>query len=117
MVLCLLPFFLEQTMQTLKRITEPWLWSLDGLDTHDNAYHLSAAGGVTTSLVLPDSANAFGMCYGQLRDHRVRVNHTGQGDMRSQSRCMLAVSGHCHMVVSEWTPSGHTDPCTTRDDS
>lgn len=60
MVLCLLPFFLEQTMQTLKRITEPWLRSLDGLDTHDNAYHLSATGGVTTSLVLPDSANAFG---------------------------------------------------------
>jgi hypothetical protein len=38
----------------------PWLRSLDGLNTHDSSYELSAAGGVTTSLVLPGSANAIG---------------------------------------------------------
>ncbi|KAH9853225.1 carbohydrate esterase family 9 protein [Lenzites betulinus] len=38
----------------------PWLRALDGLNTHDDAYRLSASGGVTTSLVLPGSANAIG---------------------------------------------------------
>ncbi|KLO16031.1 composite domain of metallo-dependent hydrolase [Schizopora paradoxa] len=41
-------------------ITQPWLRSLDGLNTHDDAYALSIAGGVTTSLILPGSANAIG---------------------------------------------------------
>ncbi|KAG6332265.1 hypothetical protein ID866_6822 [Astraeus odoratus] len=43
-----------------KGITEPWLRSLDGLNTHDDAYNLSISGGVTTSLVLPGSSNAIG---------------------------------------------------------
>ncbi|KZT72052.1 carbohydrate esterase family 9 protein [Daedalea quercina L-15889] len=38
----------------------PWLRALDGLNTHDAAYALSVAGGVTTALVLPGSANAIG---------------------------------------------------------
>ncbi|KAI0038899.1 carbohydrate esterase family 9 protein [Auriscalpium vulgare] len=38
----------------------PWLRSLDGLNTHDDSYPLSIAGGVTTALVLPGSANAIG---------------------------------------------------------
>ncbi|KAI8973081.1 carbohydrate esterase family 9 protein [Trametes punicea] len=38
----------------------PWLRALDGLNTHDDAYRLSIAGGVTTALVLPGSANAIG---------------------------------------------------------
>ncbi|KAI0320932.1 carbohydrate esterase family 9 protein [Amylostereum chailletii] len=38
----------------------PWLRSLDALNTHDDAYALSIAGGVTTALVLPGSANAIG---------------------------------------------------------
>ena len=38
----------------------PWLRSLDGLNTHDDAYELSIAGGVTSALVLPGSANAIG---------------------------------------------------------
>ena len=43
-----------------KGITQPWLRSLDGLNTHDEAYHLSISGGVTTALVLPGSANDIG---------------------------------------------------------
>ncbi|OCH88880.1 composite domain of metallo-dependent hydrolase [Obba rivulosa] len=39
---------------------QPWLRSLDGLNTHDDSYKISAAGGVTTSLILPGSANAIG---------------------------------------------------------
>ena len=39
---------------------QPWLRSLDALNTHDESYLLSIAGGVTTSLVLPGSANAIG---------------------------------------------------------
>ncbi|KAI0253986.1 hypothetical protein BJV78DRAFT_1280411 [Lactifluus subvellereus] len=31
----------------------PWLRSLDGLNTHDESYSLSIAGGVTTALILP----------------------------------------------------------------
>ncbi|KAI0354145.1 composite domain of metallo-dependent hydrolase [Trametes cingulata] len=38
----------------------PWLRALDGLNTHDDAYKLSASGGVTTALVIPGSANAIG---------------------------------------------------------
>ena len=45
---------------SLKGTAQPWLRSLDGLNTHDDAYPLSIAGGVTTALVLPGSANAIG---------------------------------------------------------
>lgn len=38
----------------------PWLRALDSLNTHDDSYELSIAGGVTTALVLPGSANAIG---------------------------------------------------------
>ena len=46
---------------SLKGTIQPWLRSLDGLNTHDDSYPLSIAGGVTTSLVLPGSANAIGI--------------------------------------------------------
>jgi hypothetical protein len=39
----------------------PWLRSLDGLNTHDDAYKLSISGGVTTANVLPGSADAIGI--------------------------------------------------------
>jgi imidazolonepropionase-like amidohydrolase len=45
---------------SLKATIQPWLRSLDGLNTHDDSYPLSIAGGVTTALVLPGSANAIG---------------------------------------------------------
>ncbi|KLO20165.1 composite domain of metallo-dependent hydrolase [Schizopora paradoxa] len=45
---------------SLKGSAQPWLRSLDGLNTHDDAYALAIAGGVTTSLILPGSANAIG---------------------------------------------------------
>ncbi|KDQ57533.1 hypothetical protein JAAARDRAFT_267221 [Jaapia argillacea MUCL 33604] len=37
-----------------------WLRSIDGLNTRDESYRLAVAGGVTTSLILPGSANAIG---------------------------------------------------------
>ncbi|KAH7876489.1 carbohydrate esterase family 9 protein [Lentinula edodes] len=43
-----------------KGLVQPWLRSLDSLNTHDDAYQLSIAGGVTTSVILPGSANAIG---------------------------------------------------------
>lgn len=45
---------------SLKGPILPWLRSLDGLNTHDDAYLLSISGGVTTANVLPGSANAIG---------------------------------------------------------
>lgn len=45
---------------SLKGTAQPWLRSLDGLNTHDDSYPLSIAGGITTALVLPGSANAIG---------------------------------------------------------
>lgn len=45
---------------SLKGVVLPWLRSLDGLNTHDEAYRLSVSGGVTTSNVLPGSADAIG---------------------------------------------------------
>ncbi|KIM54979.1 hypothetical protein SCLCIDRAFT_135619 [Scleroderma citrinum Foug A] len=47
-------------MDSPNGITQPWLRSLDGLNTHDDAYNLSISGGVTTSLVLPGSDAAIG---------------------------------------------------------
>ncbi|KAJ7685890.1 hypothetical protein B0H17DRAFT_985428 [Mycena rosella] len=38
----------------------PWLRSIDGLNTHDDAYRLAIAGGVTTAQILPGSANNIG---------------------------------------------------------
>ena len=35
--------------------------SLDGLNTHDDAYKLSISGGVTTANILPGSADAIGI--------------------------------------------------------
>jgi imidazolonepropionase-like amidohydrolase len=45
---------------SFKGTIQPWLRSLDGLNTHDDSYASSIAGGVTTALVLPGSANAIG---------------------------------------------------------
>ncbi|KAG5639405.1 hypothetical protein H0H81_002937 [Sphagnurus paluster] len=45
---------------SLKGLVLPWLRSLDGLNTHDEAYRLSVSGGVTTSVILPGSADAIG---------------------------------------------------------
>ncbi|KAK6996805.1 composite domain of metallo-dependent hydrolase, partial [Favolaschia claudopus] len=38
----------------------PWLRSIDGLNTHDDAFRLAIAGGVTTAQILPGSANNIG---------------------------------------------------------
>ena len=43
-----------------KGLVQPWLRSLDGLNTHDESYRLSVSGGVTTALIFPGSANAIG---------------------------------------------------------
>ncbi|KAJ7086055.1 hypothetical protein B0H15DRAFT_939618 [Mycena belliarum] len=45
---------------SLKGLVIPWLRALDGLNTHDEGYRLAVAGGVTTSLILPGSADAMG---------------------------------------------------------
>ncbi|KAJ7636949.1 carbohydrate esterase family 9 protein [Roridomyces roridus] len=45
---------------SLKGLVLPWLRSLDGLNTHDDAYRLTVSGGVTTANVLPGSADAIG---------------------------------------------------------
>ncbi|KAF8500595.1 carbohydrate esterase family 9 protein [Hysterangium stoloniferum] len=45
---------------SVKGITQPNLKSLDGLNTHDDAFRLSISGGVTSVNVLPGSANAIG---------------------------------------------------------
>lgn len=45
---------------SIKGTAQPWLRMLDGLNTHDDSYLTSIGGGVTTSLILPGSANAIG---------------------------------------------------------
>ncbi|EKM54391.1 uncharacterized protein PHACADRAFT_258201 [Phanerochaete carnosa HHB-10118-sp] len=45
---------------SLKGLIQPWLRSLDALNTHDEGYASAVAGGLTTALVLPGSANAIG---------------------------------------------------------
>jgi len=41
-------------------IVQPWLRSLDGLNTHDAIFDLAIAGGVGTVLILPGSLTAIG---------------------------------------------------------
>jgi hypothetical protein len=38
----------------------PWLRSIDGFNTHDDAFELSMSGGVTSAQILPGSGNAIG---------------------------------------------------------
>ncbi|KAG8892176.1 hypothetical protein FRB99_002905, partial [Tulasnella sp. 403] len=45
---------------SFKGLTLPWLRSLDGINVFDEAFRLTVSGGVTTSLVLPGSADAIG---------------------------------------------------------
>lgn len=45
---------------SFKAPIQPWLRSLDGFNTHDAAFNLSIAGGITTMLVLPGSAGNIG---------------------------------------------------------
>ena len=46
---------------SIKGPTLPWLRALDAINTHDEGYKLAIAGCVTTSLILPGSANAIGV--------------------------------------------------------
>ncbi|KAF9061078.1 hypothetical protein BDP27DRAFT_1338711 [Rhodocollybia butyracea] len=50
----------DDSSPSLAGLVQPWLRSLDALNTHDDAYRLSISGGVTTAVVLPGSANAIG---------------------------------------------------------
>ena len=45
---------------SLKAPILPWLRSLDGFNTHDQAFNLSIAGGVTSMMILPGSAGNIG---------------------------------------------------------
>ncbi|KAG9004460.1 hypothetical protein FRB94_002331 [Tulasnella sp. JGI-2019a] len=45
---------------SFKGLTMPWLRSLDGINVFDEAIRFTASGGVTTSLILPGSADAIG---------------------------------------------------------
>ncbi|VDB95544.1 unnamed protein product [Peniophora sp. CBMAI 1063] len=45
---------------SLKGPIVPWVRALDALNTHDDGYAISVAGGVTTSMILPGSLNAIG---------------------------------------------------------
>jgi cytosine/adenosine deaminase-related metal-dependent hydrolase len=45
---------------SVKAPVVPWMRALDAINTHDDSYELSISGGVTTSLILPGSADAIG---------------------------------------------------------
>ncbi|KAG6911405.1 hypothetical protein DXG01_016502 [Tephrocybe rancida] len=48
----------------------PWLRSIDALNTHDESYALTVAGGVTTAQILPGSANNIGIVSPTLSEAR-----------------------------------------------
>ncbi|KAJ7039580.1 hypothetical protein C8F04DRAFT_1085776 [Mycena alexandri] len=49
-----------QDGNSLKGLVLPFLRSLDAMNTHDDGFALAVAGGITTSLILPGSADAMG---------------------------------------------------------
>lgn len=67
--------------------------SLDGLNTHDDSYALSVAGGVTTSLVLPGSADAIGESEPIVAIYTVNLNI---GNRRSGLR--YQTSSYCRKI-------------------
>ncbi|TFK91320.1 composite domain of metallo-dependent hydrolase [Polyporus arcularius HHB13444] len=75
----------------------PWLRALDALNTHDDAFRLSASGGVTTSLVLPGSANAIG---GQ--GVVIKLRHT-----ESRSPTSMLLESPYEANTTEYDPRTH----------
>ncbi|KAJ7183115.1 hypothetical protein C8R46DRAFT_1158955 [Mycena filopes] len=49
-----------QDGNSLRGLVLPWLRSVDSMNTHDDGFALAIAGGITTSLILPGSADAMG---------------------------------------------------------
>ncbi|WVW85777.1 hypothetical protein I302_107815 [Kwoniella bestiolae CBS 10118] len=64
--------FGNEDTNSIKGSVQPWLRSLDGFNTHDLAFNLSIAGGITTMLVLPGSADSIG---GQAFPFKPRWTH------------------------------------------
>ncbi|RPD56488.1 composite domain of metallo-dependent hydrolase [Lentinus tigrinus ALCF2SS1-7] len=75
----------------------PWLRALDALNTHDDAFQLSASGGVTTALVLPGSANAIG---GQ--GAVIKLRHT-----ESRSPTSMLLENPYEMNKTEYDPGSY----------
>lgn len=47
-------------INSIGKNTNPYLRTIDGMNQHDASFHKSLAGGITTGLVLPGSANSIG---------------------------------------------------------
>ncbi|KAI6135870.1 hypothetical protein EDD17DRAFT_1502575 [Pisolithus thermaeus] len=74
-----------------KGMIEPRLQFLDGLNTHDDACHLSVAGGVTISLVLPSSANAIGVL--AVSSERIPYDKVRQLKEKQDEYCAKVLNG------------------------
>jgi hypothetical protein len=60
----------------------PWLRSIDGFSTHDDAFRLTMAGGVTSVQALPGSKNVIGTLYLSVpKECLADINVGGQGFM------------------------------------
>ncbi|KAF8889894.1 hypothetical protein BD779DRAFT_1610936 [Infundibulicybe gibba] len=77
----------------------PWLRSVDGLNTHDDSYRLTVAGGVTTAQILPGSANNIG---GQ--SFLVKLRPTSE---KSSSSMLLEPPSSLHLNNSDTPPHIH----------
>ena len=50
----------DDDVNSIGKNTNPYLRTIDGMNQHDVSFHKSLAGGITTGLVLPGSANSMG---------------------------------------------------------
>ncbi|KAF8597515.1 hypothetical protein BDV93DRAFT_479402 [Ceratobasidium sp. AG-I] len=76
---------------SLKAPTMPYLRSIDGFNTHDEAFALSRSGGVATSLILPGSADNIG---GQAFVVKIRKTaHGGPSSMVLEPPATLNING------------------------
>lgn len=67
-------------MSSNKGPTQPWLQSIDGFNTHDEAFQLAMAGGVTSALVMTGGRNPIGelfRCRVQLKPSESVTFHAG----------------------------------------
>ena len=94
-----------QRPDSVKAPILPFLRSIDGLNTHDQAYNLTIAGGVTTALVLPGSANNIGQSVGR----QARIRRAFSLDLHDVSFSFFSTGGQAFVIkprqTAENTPS------------
>jgi hypothetical protein len=101
-----------------KGLTLPWLKVLDGFNVFDEAIPQSVSGGVTTSLILPGSADAIGELLVKVLNRSDQCNYrwTGVcGQVTTDNRRIAYVTSPGASVCSQWHRSNRAATLETHE--